>query len=166
MNKVVFRQLVVAASLLVSSATALADIKIGFVNTERVFREAPIALVAQKKLEKEFAGRDADLQKMAKQARDLQAQLEKDGLTMSDSDKQRKERDLANLNRDYQRSVREFREDLNVRRNEELVKVQDKARKAIQAYGEAEKYDVILEDVIYFSPKIDITDRIIRTLSQ
>jgi outer membrane protein len=166
LNKVVFRQLVVAASLLVSSATALADIKIGFVNTERVFREAPIALVAQKKLEKEFAGRDADLQKMAKQARDLQAQLEKDGLTMSDSDKQRKERDLANLNRDYQRSVREFREDLNVRRNEELVKVQDKARKAIQAYGEAEKYDVILEDVIYFSPKIDITDRIIRTLSQ
>lgn len=166
MNKVVFRQLVVAAGLLVSSATALADIKIGFVNTERVFREAPIALVAQKKLEKEFAGRDADLQKMAKQARDLQAQLEKDGLTMSDSEKQRKERDLANLNRDYQRSVREFREDLNVRRNEELVKVQDKARKAIQAYGEAEKYDVILEDVIYFSPKIDITDRIIRTLSQ
>lgn len=166
MSKAVLKQLVVAVSLLVSSAGALADIKIGFVNTERVFREAPIALVAQKKLEKEFATRDADLQKMAKQARDLQSQLEKDGVTMSDSDKQRKERDLANLNRDYQRSVREFREDLNVRRNEELVKVQDKARKAIQAYGEAEKYDVILEDVIYFSPKIDITDRIIRTLSQ
>ncbi|MFA5171337.1 MAG: OmpH family outer membrane protein [Sulfuriferula sp.] len=166
MSKAVLKQLVVAVSLLVSSAGALADIKIGFVNTERVFREAPIALVAQKKLEKEFATRDADLQKMAKQARDLQSQLEKDGVTMSDSDKQRKERDLANLNRDYQRSVREFREDLNVRRNEELVKVQDKARKAIQAYGEAEKYDVILEDAIYFSPKIDITDRIIRTLSQ
>jgi len=166
LSKAVLKQLVVAVSLLVSSAGALADIKIGFVNTERVFREAPIALVAQKKLEKEFATRDADLQKMAKQARDLQSQLEKDGVTMSDSDKQRKERDLANLNRDYQRSVREFREDLNVRRNEELVKVQDKARKAIQAYGEAEKYDVILEDAIYFSPKIDITDRIIRTLSQ
>ncbi len=166
MSKAVLKQLVVAVSLLVSSAGALADVKIGFVNTERVFREAPIALVAQKKLEKEFATRDADLQKMAKQARDLQSQLEKDGVTMSDADKQRKERDLANLNRDYQRSVREFREDLNVRRNEELVKVQDKARKAIQAYGEAEKYDVILEDVIYFSPKIDITDRIIRTLSQ
>ncbi|BBP01351.1 OmpH family outer membrane protein [Sulfuriferula nivalis] len=166
MNKVVLKQLVVAVSLLVSSVTAMADMKIGFVNTDRVFREAPIALAAQKKLEKEFSGRDADLQKMAKQARDLQAQLEKDGLTMSDADKQRKERDLANLNRDYQRSVREFREDLNVRRNEELVKVQDKARKAIQAYGESEKYDVILEDVIYFSPKIDITDRIIRSLSQ
>jgi outer membrane protein len=166
LNKLFLKQALVAVSLLASSAVALADVKIGFVNTERVFREAPIAQLAQKKLEKEFASRDADLQKQAKQARDLQAQIEKDGVTMSDADRQRKERDLANMNREYQRTLREFREDLNVRRNEELVKVQDKARKAIQAYGEAEKYDVILEDVIYFSPKIDITDRIIRTLSQ
>jgi len=156
----------VAAALLVASSASLADLKIGFVNTERVFREAPIALAAQKRLEKEFASRDAELQKMAKQARDLQNQIEKDGVTLSDTDRRNKERDLANLNREYQRSVREFREDLNLRRNEELVKVQDRARKAIQAYGESEKYDVILEDAIYFSPKIDITDRIIRTLSQ
>ena len=156
----------VATALLLASSASLADLKIGFVNTERVFREAPIALAAQKKLEKEFASRDAELQKMAKQARDLQNQIEKDGVTMSDTDRRNKERDLANLNREYQRSVREFREDLNLRRNEELVKVQDRARKAIQAYGESEKYDVILEDAIYFSPKIDITDRIIRTLSQ
>lgn len=157
---------VVAVALLAVSTAALAELKIGFVNTERVFREAPIALSAQKKLEKEFASRDAELQKMAKQARDLQSQLEKDGVTLSDSERRNKERDLANLNREYQRNVREFREDLNLRRNEELVKVQDRARKAIQSYGEAEKYDVILEDAIYFSPKIDITDRIIRTLSQ
>ncbi|MDR3390902.1 MAG: OmpH family outer membrane protein [Sulfuriferula sp.] len=155
-----------AAVLLVTSVSSLADMKIGFVNTERVFREAPIALAAQKKLEKEFAPRDADLQKMAKQAKDLQSQLEKDGATLSDNDRRNKERDLANLNREYQRSLREFREDLNLRRNEELVKVQDRARKAIQAYGESEKYDVILEDAVYFSPKIDITDRIIRILSQ
>lgn len=155
-----------AAVLLVTSISSLADMKIGFVNTERVFREAPIALAAQKKLEKEFAPRDADLQKMAKQAKDLQSQLEKDGATLSDNDRRNKERDLANLNREYQRSLREFREDLNLRRNEELVKVQDRARKAIQAYGESEKYDVILEDAVYFSPKIDITDRIIRILSQ
>lgn len=156
----------VAAALLLASASSLADIKIGFVNTERVFREAPIALAAQKKLEREFASRDAELQKMAKQARDLQGLIEKDGVTLSDADRRNKERDLANLNREYQRSVREFREDLNLRRNEELVKVQDRARKAIQAYGEAEKYDVILEDAIYFSPKIDVTDRIIRSLAQ
>ncbi len=154
----------VCLGLLVSGAASAADLKIGFVNTERVFREAPIALKAQKKLEKEFASRDADLQKMAKQARDLQSQLEKDNGTLSDSDRRNKERDLANLNRDYQRTLREFREDLNVRRNEELAIVQDKARKAIKAYGDAEKFDIILEEAVYFSPKIDITDKIIRSL--
>lgn len=144
----------------------MADMKIGFVNTERVFREAPIAIAAQKRLEKEFAPRDAELQKMARQARDLQSQLEKGSAMLSDSDRRNKERDLANINREYQRLLREFREDLNVRRNEELTKVQDRARKAIQSYGETEKYDVILEDAIYFSPKIDITDHIIHMLTQ
>ncbi len=152
--------------LLLVSSQALADMKIGFVNTERVFREAPIAIAAQKRLEKEFAPRDAELQKMAKQARDLQSQLEKGSAMLSDSDRRNKERDLANINREYQRLLREFREDLNVRRNEELTKVQDRARKAIQSYGESEKYDVILEDAIYFSPKIDITDHIIHMLTQ
>lgn len=152
--------------LLLASSLAMADMKIGFVNTERVFREAPIAIAAQKKLEKEFAPRDAELQKMAKQARDLQSQLEKGSAMLSDNDRRNKERDLANINREYQRILREFREDLNVRRNEELTKVQDRARKAIQSYGEAEKYDVILEDAIYFSPKIDITDHIIHMLTQ
>ncbi|HET9112516.1 MAG TPA: OmpH family outer membrane protein [Burkholderiales bacterium] len=152
--------------LLLASAQAMADMKIGFVNTERVFREAPIAIAAQKRLEKEFAPRDAELQKMARQARDLQSQLEKGSAMLSDSDRRNKERDLANINREYQRLLREFREDLNVRRNEELTKVQDRARKAIQSYGETEKYDVILEDAIYFSPKIDITDHIIHMLTQ
>lgn len=163
MNKVLAAVILCAGML--TAGVASADIKIGFVNTERVFREAPIALQAQKRLEKEFAARDAELQKMAKQARDLQAQLEKDGAIQSDTERRNKERDLANLNRDYQRTLREFREDLNVRRNEELSKIQDRARKAIQAYGEAEKFDVILEEAVYFSPKIDITDKIIRALS-
>ena len=160
------KNLITALLLLLASQAAMADMKIGFVNTDRVFREAPIAMAAQKKLEKEFAPRDAELQKMAKQAHDLQSQLEKDNDTLSDTDRRNKERDLANLNREYQRNLREFREDLNLRRNEELIKVQDRARKAIQAYGETEKYDVILEDAIYFSPKIDITDRIIHMLAQ
>lgn len=156
----------VVVLLLSASSLAMADMRIGFVNTERVFREAPIAIAAQKKLEKEFAPRDAELQKMAKQARELQSQLEKGSAMLSDNDRRNKERDLANINREYQRILREFREDLNVRRNEELTKVQDRARKAIQSYGEAEKYDVILEDAIYFSPKIDITDHIIHMLTQ
>jgi outer membrane protein len=161
-----FKQL--AVSLILASAFAaapvLADSKIGFVNTERLLREAPLSVAAQKKLEREFAARDQDLQKLAKQARDLQAQLDKDGVTMSDSDRKAKERDLGNLNRDLQRQSREFREDLNLRRNEELGQIQERARKAIQDIAKAEKFDLIVEQAVYVDPKSDITDRVMKAL--
>lgn len=161
-----FKQL--AVSLILASAFAaaplLADTKIGFVNTERLLREAPLSIAAQKKLEREFSGRDQELQKMAKQARDLQAQLDKDGVTMSDSDRKSKERDLNNLNLELQRKGREFREDLNLRRNEELSQIQERARKAIQDIAKAEKYDLIVEQAVYVDPKSDITDRVMKAL--
>ena len=161
------KQLAVSLSLIVASAfvaaPALAD-KIGFVNTERLIREAPLSVAAQKKLEREFASRDQELQKLAKQARDLQAQLDKDGVTMSDSERKTKERDLGNLNRDLQRQGREFREDLNLRRNEELGQIQERARKAIQDIARAEKYDLIVEQAVYVDAKNDITDRVMKAL--
>ena len=142
------------------------DYKIGFVNTERLFREATPAKRAQQKLEKEFAGRDTDIQKLSKQVRDLQAQLEKDGVTMAESERRNKERDLANMSRDLQRLQREFREDLNLRRNEELSAVQERANKVIQQIAEAEKFDLILQDpVVFASPRIDITDKVIKSLA-
>lgn len=142
------------------------DFKIGFVNTERLFREATPAKRAQTKLEKEFAGRDAEIQKLSKQVHDLQASLEKDGVTMADVDRRNKERDLANMNRDLQRTQREFREDLNLRRNEELAAVQERANKVIQQIAEAEKFDLILQDpVVYASPRIDITEKVIKALA-
>ena len=147
-----------------AAAPALADTKIGFVNTERLIREAPLSIAAQKKLEREFASRDQDLQKLAKQARDLQAQLDKDGVTMSDSDRKAKESELASLNRELQRQGREFREDLNLRRNEELAKIQERARKAIQDIARAEKFDIIVEQAVYVDPKDDITDRVMKAL--
>jgi len=148
-----------------AAAPVLADTKIGFVNTEKLLREAPLSVSAQKKLEREFAARDQELQKLAKQARDMQAQLDKDGVTMSDSERKNKERDLGNLNRDLQRQGREFREDLNLRRNEELGQIQERARKAIQDIARAEKFDLIVEQAVYFDPKIDITDRVMKSLS-
>lgn len=161
-----FKQIVV--SLILASAfavaPALANTKIGFVNTERLLREAPLSVAAQKKLEREFAARDQELQKLAKQARDLQAQLDKDGVTMSDSERKTKERDLGNLNRDLQRQGREFREDLNLRRNEELGQIQERARKAIQEIARAEKFDLIVEQAVYVDPKTDITDRVMKAL--
>lgn len=157
-----------AVSLLLGAALATpalaADTKIGFVNTERLLREAPLSVAAQKKLEREFAARNQELQKLAKQARELQAQLDKDGVTMSDSERKAKERDLGNLNRDLQRQGREFREDLNLRRNEELGQIQERARKAIQDIAKAEKFDLIVEQAVYVDPKSDITDRVMKAL--
>lgn len=152
-----------AAAFAATSAVA-ADTKIGFVNTEKLLREAPLSVAAQKKLEREFASREQELQKLAKQARDLQAQLDKDGVTMSDSERKTKERDLGNLNRDLQRQGREFREDLNLRRNEELGQIQERARKAIQDIARAEKFDLIVEQAVYVDPKSDITDRVMKVL--
>ena len=156
---------VVVYSLGVGIAAA-ADYKIGFVNTERLFREAAPAKRAQQKLEKEFAVRDGDIQKVSKQVRDLQSALEKDGVTMSETERRNKERDLANLSRDLQRTQREFREDLNLRRNEELASVQERANKVIQQIAEAEKFDLILQDpVVFASQKIDITDKVVKALA-
>lgn len=158
-----------AVSLILASAfaaaPALANTKIGFVNTERLLREAPLSVAAQKKLEREFAAREQALQKLAKQARDLQAQLDKDGVTMSDSERKTKERDLGNLNRELQRQGREFREDLNLRRNEELGQIQERARKAIQDIARTESFDLIVEQAVYVDPKNDITDRVMKALN-
>lgn len=148
---------------LLAMNAALAD-KVGFVNTERLLREAPLSIKAQKNLEREFSPREQELQKLAKQARDLQAQLDKDGVTMSETERKNKERELANLNREFQKQSREFREDLNLRRNQELAVIQDKARKAIQEIARTDKFDLIVEQAVYFNPKIDITDRVMKAL--
>ncbi|HEX4985144.1 MAG TPA: OmpH family outer membrane protein [Burkholderiales bacterium] len=141
------------------------ELKIGFVKLERLFKEAAPAVKAQKKIEKEFAARDQELQKLAKQARDLQASLEKDGVTMAESDRRDKEQELARMNRDLQRMQRELREDLNLRKNEELAAVLDRANKVIQQIAESEKFDLILQEAVYISPRIDITDRVIKALA-
>ena len=98
--------------------------------------------------------------------RDLQATLDRDGATMSDSDRRNKERDLANQTRDLTRMQREFREDINLRKNEEISALQERANKVIQQIAESEKYDLILQDpVVYASQRIDITDKVIKALA-
>ena len=158
---------VLATALLALPALAqVGEYKIGFVNTERLFREAVPAKRAQQKLEKEFAGRDADIQKLTKDSRDVQAQLDKEGVAMAEAERRNKERDLANMTRDLQRLQREFREDLNLRRNEELAAVQERANKVIQQIAEQEKFDLILQDpVVFASTRIDITDKVIKALA-
>lgn len=153
-------------ALALPAAVQAAELKIGFVNIEKVFRDSPLAIKAQKKLEKEFQARDQEIQKLVKQARDLQAFLEKEGLTLSEAERAKKQKDLSNLSRDLQHDQRAFREDLNQRNNEELAQVQERARKAIVEIAEKEKFDLILENVVYASPKVDVTDRVLKSLER
>jgi len=141
------------------------SLKIGFVNTERVFREAAPAKRAQQKLEREFAARNAELAKIEKQGRDMQSELERDNVTMTEAVRRDKERQLADVSRNFQRLQREIREDLNLRRNEELASVQERATRVINQIAEQEKFDLILQEAVFASGRIDITDKVIKALS-
>jgi outer membrane protein len=156
----------VAAMLAAAAAAALGqDLKVGFVSLDRILREAAPAVRAQKKLEKEFAPRDQEVQKLAKQVKDLQGQMEKEAMTMSESQRRERESELGRLTRDLQRVQREFREDANVRRNEELSVIVQRAQEVIKQIAEAEKFDLILQEAVYRSPRIDITDKVIKALA-
>jgi len=142
-----FKRLLLALPLVLASISATAaDMKIGYVNTERVYREAAPALNAQKKLEREFANREAELKKLAARGKELELQLAKD--------------------REYQAKSRDFREDLNQRRNEEFAAVQERANRVIRQLAEREQFDLILQDVVYVSGKLDITPKVLKELEK
>lgn len=152
-------------ALLLAGTAAAGDFKVGVVDTERVLRESAPAVKAEKKIEKEFSGRDQEIKKNMKQAKDLQTLLEKDSSGLTEADRRNKERELSALNVNLQRLQREFREDLSLRKNEELAVVLERANKAIQSIAETEKYDLILQEAVYRNPKIDITDKVIKNLA-
>ena len=145
---------------------ALAQSSIGFVSLERILKEAPAAQRAQKKLEQEFSQRGQDLSRMAEQLKKMQENLEKNALTMSDSERQKREREFGDMNRDFQRRQREFNEDLGQRRKEEFEGVLERANRAVRQIAEAEKLDIVFqnEQVVWASPRIDITDKVIKAL--
>ncbi len=156
--------LAIAASVWAPAAGAV-EMKIGFVNTERVFREAAPAKRAQQKLEREFAARNTELGKIEKQGRDLQSELERENVTMTEAVRRDKERQLADISRNFQRMQREIREDLNLRRNEELAAVQERATRVINQIAEQEKFDLIVQEAVFASGRIDITDKVIKALA-
>lgn len=152
------------AGLMVAGMAQAADFRIGFVDTERILRESPQAVQAEKKIEKEFAVRDQEIKKLAKQQREAQEALEKEGSKLSESNKRLKERELTNLTLQLQTKQREFREDLNLRKNEELARLLARADKAIKAIAESDGYDVILQEAVYRNPKVDITEKVLKYL--
>ena len=157
-----------AALLLASVVTTAgaADIRIGFVDVERIHRESAPAERASKQLEKEFAPRAQELQRRESQIKTLQSQTEKDAVTMSESERRAREQELSRLGVEYQRMQREYREDLNMRRNQEIAALLERANRVIKQIADAEKFDLILQDAVYRNPRLDITDKVLKALAE
>ncbi|HEX2604849.1 MAG TPA: OmpH family outer membrane protein [Oxalicibacterium sp.] len=157
--------LLFAAFFVVSTAQAQ-EMKIGVVSTERIFREAAPYKAAQAKIEQEFSKRQKDLQDQAARLKAAADKLDKDAPVLSDSERSKRQRDLADMDKEFQRNQREFREDLTQRRNEEMANVIDRTNRVIKQIAEAEKYDLILQEAVYISPRIDITDKVLKALNK
>ena len=154
-----------AAPAAAQAPAAVPSGKFGFVHTERILRDSVPAIAAQKRIEADFQKRDRELAGIADQLKKMQAELDKDAMTMSESQRRTKEREFGELNREFQRKQREFREDLNQRRNEELAQVVEQANRVIRQIAEQEKFDIIFQEMpAYVSPRIDITDKVIKAL--
>ena len=139
--------------------------KFGFVHTERILRDSAPAMRAQKQIEGEFQKRDRELAGIADQLKRMQDDLEKNAMTLTETQRRNKEREFGDLNREFQRKQREFREDLNQRRNQELARVVEQANSVIRQIAEQEKFDIIFQEMpAYVSPRIDITDKVIKAL--
>jgi len=151
--------------LCLASTAAAAELKIGFIDQERITRESAPAERASKQLEKEFAPRAQELQRRESQIKALQGQIEKDALTMGEGERRAKEQELGRLSLDFQRMQREYREDLNLRRNQELGALFERANRIIRQIAEAEKFDIIFQEAVYRNPKIDITDKVLKALA-
>jgi len=141
------------------------DFRVGFINTDRIFREANTAKVAQTKLEQEFSKREKELVDLGNVLKSNSEKLERDAPTLSETQRSTRQRQLAEQDRDFQRKRREFQEDLNARKNEELQQVLEKANKVVKQVAESEKYDLILQEAVYIIPKPDITEKVIKVIN-
>ena len=166
MKILAMRSMLAAALCAAGVAAAQAqELKIGYVNSERVLRDAAPAKAAQAKLEAEFSKREKELQDTAARLKTQSEKLEKDAPTLSEADRGRRQRELVEQDREFQRKRREFQEDLNQRKNEELAGVVDRANRVIKQIFETEKYDVILQEAVFAGPRVDITEKVIKALN-
>ena len=159
------RQWLVALLGLLAFAAQAQEFRVGFVNTDRIFREANTAKAAQAKLETEFARRENELNDIGTALKSLSDKFEREAPTLSEAQRAPRQKQLVDQDREFQRKRREFQEDLNARKNEELQQVLERANKVVKQVAEAEKYDVVLQEAVYINPKHDITDKVIRALN-
>ena len=161
-SRKIFLGTVIALGSLHSNAQ---EFKVGIVNLDRIFREANTAKSAQVKLEQEFSKREKELNDIASQLKTASEKFEREAPTLAESQRATRQKQLVDQDRDFQRKRREFQEDLNSRKNEELQTVIERANKVVKALAEAEKYDLIVQEAVYVNPKLDITDKVIRSLN-
>jgi outer membrane protein len=163
----VFKSLMFALGFVGMTGLAnAADLKIGYVNAVKVIEEAPQGEAALKKLEAEFAPRDKQIVEMQNRLKQLEQDLEKNALVLKENEHRSKEFEIATLKRDLRRATQEFREDYNLRRNEELAALQKIVQKTIADIAKQENYDLILESAVYAGPKVDVTDKILKKLGK
>ncbi len=161
-SRKIFLGTVIALGSLCANAQ---EFKVGIVNLDRIFREANTAKSAQVKLEQEFSKREKELNDIASQLKTASEKFEREAPTLAESQRATRQKQLVDQDRDFQRKRREFQEDLNSRKNEELQTVIERANKVVKALAEAEKYDLIVQEAVYVNPKLDITDKVIRSLN-
>ena len=152
-------------TLAIAAPAQAQEFRAGFVNTDRIFREANTAKAAQAKLEQEFSRREKELLDLGNTLKTGSEKFEREAPTMAESQRTTRQRQLVDQDRDFQRKRREFQEDLTARKNEELSQVLERANKVVKQVAEAEKYDVILQEAVYINPKHDITDKVIKALN-
>jgi outer membrane protein len=153
------------ASLAMAMPALAEDFRVGFVNTDRVFREANSAKAAQAKLEQEFSRREKDLNDMGNTLKSASDKFEREAPTLSESQRTQRQKQLIDQDREFQRKRREFQEDLTARKNEELQQVLERANRVVKQVAEQEKYDLVLQEAVYINPKHDITDKVIKALN-
>ncbi|MEO8080102.1 MAG: OmpH family outer membrane protein, partial [Caldimonas sp.] len=141
------------------------ELKIGYVNSDRVLRDAIPAKAAQAKLETEFSKREKDLTDLATRLKAASDKLDKESPTLAETERNRRQRELVDQDRELQRKRREFQEDLSQRKNEELASVVERTNRVIKQIFETEKYDLILQEAVFWSAKVDITDKVIKALN-
>lgn len=149
----------------VSGAALAQEFRIGFINTDRIFREANTAKVAQTRLEQEFSKREKEMVDMGNTLKNNSEKFERDAPTLSETQRATRQRQFSDLDRDLQRKRREFQEDLNARKNEEFQIVLERANRIVKQVAEAEKYDLIIQEAVWINPKHDITDKVIKTIN-
>ncbi|MDI9333673.1 MAG: OmpH family outer membrane protein [Cytophagales bacterium] len=165
MNRILSFFIAAGVAVAFSSSAFAQEFKIGYVNTERVYREANSTLAAQTKLQQEFAKREKDIMALGETLKTLSEKLDRDAPTLSESQRNTRQKQVLEQDRDFQRKRREFQEDWNARKNEELQTLVDRANRVVKQIAEAEKYDLVLQEVVYINPKHDITDKVVKALN-